>query len=114
VRPVASRVLAYALRAQQQQQQQQQQQRGFAALPDHTVVGLPALSPTMTHGNLAQWHKKVGSLGNFIALVGEGWGKRKGGGGGRSRPSAYAVDRTILSHACPSFPFIRPRGHHGQ
>ena len=38
--------------------------RGFAAaaaaaLPDHTVVGLPALSPTMTHGNLAQWHKKV-------------------------------------------------------
>ena len=31
----------------------------MATLPDHTVVGLPALSPTMTHGNLAQWHKKV-------------------------------------------------------
>ncbi|GAB5036303.1 lat1p [Nannochloropsis oceanica] len=33
---------------------------GFATLPEHTVVGLPALSPTMTHGNLALWHKKEG------------------------------------------------------
>ncbi|EWM30104.1 dihydrolipoamide s-acetyltransferase [Nannochloropsis gaditana] len=32
----------------------------FASLPEHTVVGMPALSPTMTHGNVAVWHKKEG------------------------------------------------------
>lgn len=53
--PAASRVYAHALGL-----QRRQRARGFASLPEHTVVGLPALSPTMTHGNLAQWHKKVG------------------------------------------------------
>ncbi|KAJ3274498.1 pyruvate dehydrogenase complex dihydrolipoamide acetyltransferase component (E2) [Terramyces sp. JEL0728] len=28
--------------------------------PPHTVIKMPALSPTMTHGNLGQWHKKIG------------------------------------------------------
>jgi len=31
--------------------------RSFASLPDHEVVGLPALSPTMEAGNIAKWHK---------------------------------------------------------
>lgn len=55
----ASRLYAHALSA-LQRRQRSQAARGFASLPDHTVVGLPALSPTMTHGNLAQWHKKEG------------------------------------------------------
>ncbi|CAN0923313.1 Dihydrolipoyllysine-residue acetyltransferase component 1 of pyruvate dehydrogenase complex, mitochondrial [Linum grandiflorum] len=29
-------------------------------VPPHTVVGMPALSPTMTQGNIAKWHKKEG------------------------------------------------------
>lgn len=33
--------------------------RCMSNYPAHTVVGLPALSPTMTHGNLAKWLKKV-------------------------------------------------------
>ena len=61
--PAASRVYAHAVR----------QRRGFASLPDHTVVGLPALSPTMTHGNLAQWHKKVCVCVGVGARIG-GWG----------------------------------------
>lgn len=28
--------------------------------PSHTVVGMPALSPTMTQGNIAKWRKKEG------------------------------------------------------
>ncbi|KAJ2599537.1 pyruvate dehydrogenase complex dihydrolipoamide acetyltransferase component (E2) [Coemansia sp. RSA 1722] len=28
--------------------------------PDHQVVGMPALSPTMTQGNVGQWQKSVG------------------------------------------------------
>ncbi|KAJ2374590.1 pyruvate dehydrogenase complex dihydrolipoamide acetyltransferase component (E2), partial [Coemansia sp. RSA 2607] len=28
--------------------------------PDHQVVGMPALSPTMTQGNVGQWQKNVG------------------------------------------------------
>lgn len=28
--------------------------------PSHTVVGMPALSPTMTQGNIAKWNKKEG------------------------------------------------------
>lgn len=28
--------------------------------PDHTVIAMPALSPTMTQGNIARWTKKVG------------------------------------------------------
>ncbi|CAI0410785.1 unnamed protein product [Linum tenue] len=29
-------------------------------VPAHMVVGMPALSPTMTQGNIAKWHKKEG------------------------------------------------------
>ncbi|KAJ1738025.1 pyruvate dehydrogenase complex dihydrolipoamide acetyltransferase component (E2), partial [Coemansia sp. RSA 989] len=28
--------------------------------PDHQIVGMPALSPTMTQGNVGQWQKSVG------------------------------------------------------
>ncbi|XP_039023561.1 dihydrolipoyllysine-residue acetyltransferase component 1 of pyruvate dehydrogenase complex, mitochondrial-like isoform X2 [Hibiscus syriacus] len=31
-----------------------------ADLPEHTVLGMPALSPTMTQGNIAKWKKKEG------------------------------------------------------
>ncbi|CAK9174288.1 unnamed protein product [Ilex paraguariensis] len=31
-----------------------------ADLPSHTVIGMPALSPTMTQGNIAKWRKKEG------------------------------------------------------
>ncbi len=34
--------------------------RLFAALPDHQVLGMPLLSPTMTKGTIAKWNKKVG------------------------------------------------------
>lgn len=34
--------------------------RAFSSYPSHEVVGLPALSPTMTHGNLASWKMKEG------------------------------------------------------
>lgn len=40
--------------------------------PEHTVINMPALSPTMTEGNLVKWHKKVGdklSPGESIAEV---------------------------------------------
>lgn len=30
------------------------------AFPPHTVVSMPALSPTMTAGNIGTWQKKVG------------------------------------------------------
>lgn len=30
------------------------------AFPSHTVVSMPALSPTMTSGNIGTWQKKVG------------------------------------------------------
>lgn len=46
--------------------------RAFATYPPHTVVGLPALSPTMTTGNIAKWVKKEGELvrpGEMIAQV---------------------------------------------
>ncbi|KAJ2076951.1 pyruvate dehydrogenase complex dihydrolipoamide acetyltransferase component (E2) [Coemansia sp. RSA 988] len=42
------------------------QSSGFArrysskSYPDHQVVGMPALSPTMTQGNVGQWQKNVG------------------------------------------------------
>lgn len=32
----------------------------FTAFPPHTVVSMPALSPTMTAGNIGTWQKKVG------------------------------------------------------
>ncbi|KAI8818358.1 2-oxoacid dehydrogenases acyltransferase-domain-containing protein [Fimicolochytrium jonesii] len=36
--------------------------RGYASdsYPPHTILNMPALSPTMTAGNLGQWHKKIG------------------------------------------------------
>uniref|UniRef100_K3W988 Acetyltransferase component of pyruvate dehydrogenase complex n=1 Tax=Globisporangium ultimum (strain ATCC 200006 / CBS 805.95 / DAOM BR144) TaxID=431595 RepID=K3W988_GLOUD len=46
--------------------------RTFASLPDHEVVGLPALSPTMEAGNIAKWHKNEGELvaaGDIICEV---------------------------------------------
>ncbi|SCU94215.1 LAFA_0F20538g1_1 [Lachancea sp. 'fantastica'] len=36
------------------------QLRTYASYPPHTVIGMPALSPTMTQGSLAVWSKKVG------------------------------------------------------
>ncbi|SCU86457.1 LAME_0D06216g1_1 [Lachancea meyersii CBS 8951] len=36
------------------------QLRAYASYPPHTVIGMPALSPTMTQGGLAVWSKKVG------------------------------------------------------
>lgn len=41
-------------------------------MPPHTVVGLPALSPTMESGNLTKWRKKEGEEikgGEVIAEV---------------------------------------------
>ncbi|KAJ2313521.1 pyruvate dehydrogenase complex dihydrolipoamide acetyltransferase component (E2), partial [Coemansia sp. RSA 2704] len=35
-------------------------QYSSARYPDHQVVGMPALSPTMTQGNVGQWQKSVG------------------------------------------------------
>lgn len=34
--------------------------RGYADLPDHTRVLLPALSPTMELGTIVSWEKKEG------------------------------------------------------
>ncbi|CAO3692114.1 unnamed protein product [Umbelopsis ramanniana] len=32
----------------------------YLAYPSHTVINMPALSPTMTQGNIGAWNKKVG------------------------------------------------------
>lgn len=32
----------------------------FTAFPPHTVITMPALSPTMTAGNIGTWQKKAG------------------------------------------------------
>jgi pyruvate dehydrogenase E2 component (dihydrolipoamide acetyltransferase) len=37
--------------------------RAFSSLPPHSVVGMPALSPTMTSGTIASWLKKEGDMG---------------------------------------------------
>ncbi|GHP04932.1 hypothetical protein PPROV_000368400 [Pycnococcus provasolii] len=34
--------------------------RSFASLPSHEVLTMPALSPTMTEGNISAWKKKEG------------------------------------------------------
>lgn len=34
--------------------------RYYASFPPHTVVKMPALSPTMTAGNIGAWQKKAG------------------------------------------------------
>ena len=37
------------------------QLRGYASsYPPHTLIGMPALSPTMSQGNIAAWSKKIG------------------------------------------------------
>lgn len=44
----------------------------FNSYPSHTIIGMPALSPTMTHGNLAIWSKNVGDKlapGDVLAEV---------------------------------------------
>ena len=30
------------------------------AVPDHSIISMPALSPTMTSGNIGAWQKKPG------------------------------------------------------
>ena len=42
------------------------------AFPDHTVVAMPALSPTMTSGNIGTWQKKTGdsvSAGDVLVEI---------------------------------------------
>eukprot|EP00879_Flechtneria_rotunda_P001842 GHRR01002009.1.p1 GENE.GHRR01002009.1~~GHRR01002009.1.p1 ORF type:complete len:635 (+),score=234.41 GHRR01002009.1:105-2009(+) len=34
--------------------------RGYSSLPPHTELAMPALSPTMTQGNIAKWYVKSG------------------------------------------------------
>ncbi|CEG46177.1 pyruvate dehydrogenase complex dihydrolipoamide acetyltransferase [Plasmopara halstedii] len=44
----------------------------FGSLPDHEVVGLPALSPTMEMGTIAKWNKQEGdpiSAGDVVCEV---------------------------------------------
>eukprot|EP00965_Chrysotila_dentata_P181773 6000758-Pleurochrysis_carterae.AAC.2 len=46
--------------------------RGFCSLPPHSVLAMPALSPTMAQGNLAEWKVKEGEAvksGDVIAMV---------------------------------------------
>jgi pyruvate dehydrogenase E2 component (dihydrolipoamide acetyltransferase) len=46
--------------------------RYFSSLPDHDVVGLPALSPTMEMGTIASWNKKEGdkiTAGDIICQI---------------------------------------------
>jgi len=51
---------------------QQQLTRAFSALPEHTVLEMPSLSPTMTIGNVASWQKKEGDkimAGDILADI---------------------------------------------
>lgn len=49
--------------------------RSFAAIkkyPPHTVIKMPALSPTMTKGNIGGWRKKEGdtvSIGDVLVEI---------------------------------------------
>lgn len=46
--------------------------RMMSALPPHTPLGMPALSPTMEAGTLVSWKKAVGdaiSAGDVLAEV---------------------------------------------
>jgi len=46
--------------------------RSFATLPPHTALGMPALSPTMTEGNIASWSVKEGQsvvAGDVLAAI---------------------------------------------
>ncbi|KAG9158626.1 hypothetical protein Leryth_019221 [Lithospermum erythrorhizon] len=40
-------------------------------LPPHIVIGMPALSPTMSHGNIATWRKKEGDKIEVGDVLGE-------------------------------------------
>lgn len=40
-------------------------------LPPHIVIGMPALSPTMSHGNIATWKKKEGDKIEVGDVLGE-------------------------------------------
>lgn len=45
---------------------------GAGSFPPHTILGMPALSPTMSHGNIATWKVKVGdavAAGDSVAEV---------------------------------------------
>ena len=79
--------------------------RQFAAaadLPSHTEVGLPALSPTMTHGNIISWKKKEGDAiapGDVLAEVET---DKVGPGGGSSHgPAGTAVMLGATVEDCP-------------
>ncbi len=46
--------------------------RCFSSLPDHEVLGLPLLSPTMETGTIVRWLKKEGdevSVGDLLFEV---------------------------------------------
>lgn len=48
------------------------QLKTYASYPSHTIIKMPALSPTMTEGNLAVWSKQVGDKlepGEVIAEI---------------------------------------------
>lgn len=48
------------------------QLRLYASYPSHTVIGMPALSPTMSQGNIAVWSKKEGDAlapGDVLAEI---------------------------------------------
>ena len=49
-----------------------QPRRFFAGLPDHIVLEMPNLSPTMEKGNIKQWIKKEGDRvdpGDVLAAI---------------------------------------------
>ncbi|KAH9704236.1 Dihydrolipoyllysine-residue acetyltransferase component 1 of pyruvate dehydrogenase complex [Citrus sinensis] len=45
--------------------------RKVLQLPSHTVVGMPALSPTMSQGNIAKWRKKEGDKVSYKIEIGD-------------------------------------------
>mmetsp|Transcript_17551 Transcript_17551/g.36356 ORF Transcript_17551/g.36356 Transcript_17551/m.36356 type:complete len:179 (+) Transcript_17551:114-650(+) len=45
--------------------------RNMSNLPDHTIVGMPALSPTMESGTLSKWSLKEGSTFNAGDVLAE-------------------------------------------
>jgi len=55
-----------------QQRKQPHSSRFFSSLPPHTSLDMPALSPTMTTGNIASWKKAEGdaiAAGDIIAEI---------------------------------------------
>jgi len=51
---------------------QPQAHRSMSSLPEHSVLGMPGLSPTMSVGNLVKFHVKVGdklSPGDMICDI---------------------------------------------